>query len=780
MIRTSLSKAWTLTSPTQNGSIVDLPHDFSISAPRSPDAPGGGQNGCFVGGVGTYSKYITLPADADHYLLNVEGAYCQTDVTFNEDLIYQHHHGYTPFLVDLTDRARKGLSNHLVIKVNDMQPSTRWYSGAGLYRDVYLWTGGVVRIEPWDVFITTQTIKNGTAELRIVYTITSDIDEHITLCSDIIAPDGKVVKTLTTSADVTVGKTTVCATVLVEQAALWDTEHPQLYSLHTTVTRASGECTDTMDNVFGIRTITADATHGLRLNGKTIKLRGGCLHHTHGPLGAADFPAAVERQIKKLRSVGFNAIRSAHNPPSLTLLETCDRLGVILMDEAFDMWRMQKNENDYHLWFELCWDKDIERMVKHDRNHPCVISYSIGNEIVERDDHSDGAAWAARIAAEIRKYDNTKLVTSGVCGLWGKTDPSAPADYHAFNAERNPPNNDFFADATEAFCKPLDIVGYNYMHDRYASDHRRFPDRVIWGSETWALTFYDSWKGVTEHAHVLGDFCWTCYDNLGENGTGRSLWARDGVVPGISVQGYEWISCFQGDFDLAGYRRPQSYFREVIWSDDIVQPHIFTTHPEHYGEGFSGTEWHFYDVHESWTFDDAYLEKPVKVDTYTKADEVAWFINGRHVGNSRPEKAIATIDIPYEKGEISLILYKDGAEVGRASLCTTTEPTHITLSPETTTLVADNRDLCYIDIHAYDDSGRPIPEDTSALSCTVESGELMGIFSGDPQAREPIAGPTCHLFEGHAVLCLRAKTPGDIKVSVTYHGNVYTTTVHAV
>ncbi len=777
MIKTSLSKGWRLTSPVNNNDEIDLPDDFSIRIPRSPSAPGGGANGFYIGGVGRYTKYFDIPDDAEHILLNVEGAYSQSEVRFNSDVIYQHHHGYTPFLVDLSDRARRGLLNRLEIKVNDVQPSTRWYSGAGLYRDVYLWTGGRVRIEPWDCFISTTKIKDGRAELKISYTITSDVTDIAQITGYIVSPSGES-EAFALCANVTPGKTQADITVFIDNAELWDTETPNLYTLNTTV-ELNGEVTDTAENVFGIRTISADPYHGFRLNGKTLKLRGGCLHHTHGALGAADFPDAVERQIKKLKSAGYNAIRSAHNPPSLNLLETCDRLGVILMDEAFDMWREQKNENDYHLWFEYCWAADIARMVKRDRNHPCVVSYSIGNEILERGGLSDGGEWAAKLSAEIRKYDKTKLVTSGVCGLWGGADKNAPEEYRDFDECKNPWGEEAFTTATAKYCEPLDIVGYNYLHYRYEIDHKLFPNRVIWGSETYAITFYDSWKAVMDNSHVIGDFCWTCYDNLGENGTGRWLWARDGEVKGISLAGYEWISCFQGDFDLAGFRRPQSYFREAIWKGCTVQPRIFTTHPEHYGEGFTGTGWHFYDVHETWTFADEYIGRPVKVETYTLADEVEWFINGRSLGKTVPEKAIATIDIPYEKGVVSIIAYKDGAEVGRASLETTSGATHIALIPETDRLIADNRELCYIDISVLDDSERLVPECDSELICDIDGGELMGIFSGDPKAVEHITSNVCRPFEGNAVICLRAKVPGEVKVKVTFNGKEYETAVIA-
>ncbi len=778
MLKTCISKDWSLTSPNKENVNIDLPNDFSISIPRSSDAPGGGQNGYFVGGVGTYKKYFTLPENDDHILLDIEGAYSQTEVTFNEDLIYQHHHGYTPFLIDLSEKARRGLTNCLSVKVNDLQPSTRWYSGAGLYRDVYLWTGGKVRIEPWDVFVSTVKVKEERAELKISYTITSDITDIAQIIGEITSPD-KETEIFTLCADVKPGKNQAEFTVFIDNPMLWDIDSPNLYTIKTTI-QINGEDTDTSIDTFGIRTISADVERGFRLNGKTVKLHGGCIHHTHGVLGAADFPSAIERELTKLKSVGFNTIRSAHNPPSKNLLDACDRMGILVMDEAFDMWRTQKNENDYHLWFEYCWSDDIMRMVKHGRNHPCVISYSIGNEILEKKNISNGGKWAQKIADEIRKYDSTKFVTAGVDRPWAKLTPDIPEAYLEYFKGRHPHEKEIFATATAEFCRPLDIVGYNYLYEIYESDHKIYPDRVIWGSETWAITFYDSWMATIKNNYVIGDFCWTCYDNLGESGTGRSLWERDGVVDGISIADYEWISCYQGDFDLAGYRRPQSYYREAIWSDKTVSPRIFTTHPEHYGEGFTGTGWHFYDVHETWTFDEKYIGRPVKVETYTMADEAEWYLNGKLIGKSIPKKAIASIDIPYEKGEISVKIFKDGKECGCASLSTVDAPFTLEIEGDKSVIAADNRELCYFEIAVQDSKGRLVTECGDELICKISGGELMGIFSGDPKSKDHYTSNSCHLFEGHATACVRASEPGDIKLIIKFNGKDYHCSVKAV
>ena len=739
MKKTCISKNWHLDAFDFHG-MVDLPNDYSVTEPRDPHAPGRGDNGYFKNCSGRYVKDIEIPETPRHYILDIDGAYMCTSVRCNHYKIVTHPHGYTPILVDLTPHIRFGESNNINISTSTLQPSTRWYSGAGLYRDVFLWEGGDIRIEPWDKFVYTPT----TDSVKAAYEISADRDAEVTLRATILDGDTPVA-TLEQAVSVKANeKTKVELTFDFPNAKLWDTENPNLYVMHTTILE-NGEEVDSDDTRFGVRTVTADMDNGLRLNGKTIKLRGGCIHHDHGVLGAAEYPAACRRKLTKLKNAGFNAVRIAHNPPSLALLEICDEIGMIVMDEAFDCWRRDKGgEFNYHVWFDDWWARDIAYMVLRDRNHPCVFSFSTGNEIPEAV-QPEGGVWAKRLADEIRKYDTTHLVTCG-----------------AFQVEDdNPANVDYYA--------AFDICGYNYMYYRYASDRDKYPNRIIWGSETQALRFYDSWKATLENNHVLGDFTWTAYDNLGEAGMGISKWERDGKVQGIGIAPYPWRACYQGDFDLCGYRRPQSYFREAIWKEN-TEPCIFTTHPTHYGEGFTGTGWHWYDVLDSWTFEDEYIGKPVKCEVYIVADEIAWFVNGREVGRSVPEKAIATLDIPYERGELAVVAYKNGMECGNSYLHTVGAPAAILVEAETETLKADNRDLCYFDITIADQNGHRVPDVKSELYCSVAGGTLLGIFSGDPANDDQYGSPICHAFEGRAVAIVRTNTPGDVTVTVISQG----------
>ena len=768
MKKICISEKWKFTSPDIKGAReIDLPHDFLINQPRNPNSAGTGANGYFDGTSGKYEKYMMF-GNESHYILDIDGAYMCTRIYFNDELLDMHPHGYTPYLVDLSENVMRGINNKITITTENLQPSTRWYSGAGVYRDVFLWSGGAVRIEPWDMFVKTADANT----VKISTVITSDIEKSVELKLNIFYADGKQVCAEKKTINAKPGKNNDVTVIKIENPILWDIENPYLYTVKAEIT-ADGKELDTFETTFGLRTLSVNAKDGFLLNGKSIKLRGGCIHHDHGALGSADYPAAVKRKIAKLKDAGFNALRIAHNPPSLALMEECDRAGMLIMDEAFDMWNIPKTRLDYSLFFRDWWDRDISYMVMRDRNHPCVVSYSIGNEIPERTGYSKGYEWAAKLAAEVRKYDDTRPVTKGMCGYWDRIDFDAPDDYKKhcnvhYNSKYE--SEKAYWDATSPeFFEPLDMVGYNYLYPYYEDDIKKYPDRVIWGSETHALSFYDSWSEVMKYKNVIGDFTWTAYDNLGEAGTGRSEWAGDGYVPGISIAGYPYRTCYQGDLDLCGYRRPQSYFREAVWIGN-TEPRIFTTHPKHFGENFSGTGWNWYDVHESWTFEDEYIGKPVKAEVYTDADEILFILNGREIGKAKPAKAIASIVIPYEKGELTAVSIKDGKEQKRYTLRTTGEAYKVTVKAETDRIKPDNRDLCFFDIEITDRDGNLITDASNELECVVYGGELAAFWSGCPNNEDQYGSGKCHAFGGRAVAAVRCKYLGGVTVMVKADG----------
>jgi len=763
MKKICISKDWKLSlDGGKHYCDVDLPNDYTITLPRDKDAADHGSNAFVPGKNGRYVKYLSGITDS-HVILDVDGAYMCASVYLNEDLLSMHPHGYTPYLQDLSAKFRPGRTNKLVIRTEGIQPSTRWYSGAGVYRDVFLWLGGSIRIEPRDVFVTTPCVSEEKAIVKVNYVISADEAKEITVkaaVSSIACTEKKV--------ELSAGKNAVELEMTVEQPSLWDEDNPYLYTLHTELL-CEGNVLDTDDTNFGIRSIVVNAKDGLLVNGKSVLLRGGCIHHDHGALGAAAFPCAEERKLRLLKEAGFNSVRISHNPPSLALLEAADRLGMYVMDEAFDMWVNPKSPLDYHLWFADWWDRDLSYMVLRDRNHPSVLSYSFGNEVPERDGNSDGALWARKMAAKIRECDSTRPVTATACVMWEKPESIDPEDYKTdylkgYADIGNGETDTSWDERTKGMFEPLDICGYNYLWERYEYDHEKYPERVIWGSETHKIPLYDSWKKVKELPYVIGDYTWTAMDNLGEVGTGRWAWARDGVINGISLAGWPWRSCFQGDLDLCGFKMPAAYFRRAVWMGDSVK--LFTTHPEHYREGFTGTAWHWYDVHDTWTFEDKYLGSPVKCEVYADADEAEWSINGRILGRSKVEKCIATFDIPYEKGEISVTCYKNGKIVGSDSIKTVGKPAKVALKAEKTFVKADGRDLLYVDVEVQDQDGNRMVTDGSVLSCVVSGGELLAFFSGDPCNEDQYGSNQCHTFLGRALVVVKVTSPGEVTVTV--------------
>lgn len=772
MKKTCISKNWYFKNETDNTDYVkiDLPHDYQIVGKRNPS--GTPPNGFYPDKTGSYVKHLVLNK-GKHYVLYVDGAYMCAQVFFNEELLTFHPYGYTPFLCDLTPYVRDNVTNKIKIKTAPTDKNSRWYSGNGLYRDVFLYEGGFLRIEPWDLFVHTKEVQNNIATVKIKYVVSADKKANATIKFTVKDGDGVVCEHETTKT-LKKGKNEYEDEVIISSVKLWDVDNPNLYVLTCDVVN-SGVVIDQSEITFGVKTVSATATQGLILNGKAIKLKGGCIHHDHGEIGSCSFPVAEERKVRKLKEAGFNAIRCAHNPPSLAFLQACDKIGMIVMDEAFDCWNIQKPEHGYHMFFADWWERDIESMVKRDRNHACVFSYSIGNEVLEINGTSNMAVWAKRLANKVRELDDTKFVTSGLQKYFlrrNSADQVDPEDYVQFIFDRfKSKDNVGINKITDAYEKELDIVGVNYYYKTYELDHEMNPDRVLWGSETQTVYFYDSWQGVMKNPYVLGDFTWTAYDSMGEVGAGRAVWGRekeDNTFAGIKLGGakYPWRNCYQGDLDLCGSRRPQSYFREAIWNEK-AKPRIFTTHPDHYKEPFFGTEWHWKPVEESWTFDDIYVGKPITAETYTVADTVKWYVNDKFIGESSPNKGIATIDTIYERGNIRVETYKNGEKLGENVLYTTGKATTIKLSPEKSEIFADNRDLCFIPIELVDNDGKVVNGEDKLISCKTIGADLVALFSGNPAPEDKEKFNECKTFKGRALAVVRTNRVGNFCVTVS-------------
>ncbi len=765
---------------------VDLPDDFCLNKHRDPNTPSGASSGFIPGGEATYKKDFKTPAEWEGktVFLGIDGAYMNAEVSLNGDLLFHHPYGYTAFFVDLTGKLRKGdFENHLSVVTSSVQPNSRWYAGGGLYRQVDIYTAGRAYIHPWECFITTPQVSGEKALVKVEGKVTNTgapCEGKIAL--SVKGKCGCEAASAEVALSLGTGDTPFSAEMTVENPALWDVDAPNLYTLEAKVF-ACGEETDVFDTKFGIRTIEIDFDHGFRLNGKEIKLRGGCIHHDNTLLGACSFPRAEERKIQILKDAGYNAVRCAHNPPSQAMLDVCDRLGMLVLDESFDMWTMGKNALDYHLFFPKWWEFDTESMVKRDRNHPCVYGWSIGNEIPEATGKSDGPAWAKKQADLVRSLDPTRPVTSALNGrydappeLEGKA-PGLPMRAPISSAEdykqqvRTLNGHDYWGEQTEPYIDALDIVGYNYMYARYESDRERFPGRVIHATETHSYDTYDYWKAVERNSNVIGDFIWTAYDNLGEAGAGRVIWDPDKETIRGLIGSWPWLSCFQGDMDLSGDRRPQSYFRKILWGlDDGI--HLFTTDPEHTGKPYYGMGWHWADVKKNWTWDDRYIGKDVQLEAYADCDWVEFLVNGVSKGKAKVEKLKAFCTVPYEPGKAEAVAWKDGKEVARDCILTSGRAAKIVLTPDRPVITADGMDLCFVTAELQDENGIPVTDAPVELNATVSgAGRLAGFGSGNPKTTEDFGTGRRFTWNGRALIAVRAAREGGIiELAVTANG----------
>lgn len=752
------------------GESVDLPHDYIIGKPRDPNAVSGSATGFYPGGDGCYTKNFEMPEDWQDktILLNIDGAYMNSEVTLNGDLVSLHPYGYSAYAVDLTSKLQK--SNTIRITTKCTQPNSRWYSGAGLYRCVGMLVGGKTYVHPWDVFITTPEVSAEKAVVKSAFNITGANG----LCRvkvSVAAPNGEIVA----NAEAEANASHIEITLPVTAPELWDIDNPVIYTLIWTL-EANGCAVDNGAQYFGIRKIDIDPINGFRLNGKPMKLRGGCIHHDNTLLGACAYPAAERRKIEKLKAAGYNAIRCAHNPPSSALLDACDRLGMLVLDESFDMWRTGKNAMDYHLWFEDWWQRDTASMVKRDRNHPCIYCWSIGNEISEMLGTSDGAYWAQAQADFVRALDPTRPVSASANGFVAPK-PGAPRKPHDLKAELvgkpvmglPESGEDEWGDQTLEASKALDIFGYNYMYGRYAHDAKKFPERVIHATETHSFHTYDYWKACVENSNCIGDFIWTAYDNLGEAGAGRVIYSFDEMKGGL-MGSWPWLSCYQGDLDLIGNARPQNIYRNVMWGLD-KGIHVFTTHPSRTGKPFYGMGWHWEDISRSWSFGDEYIGCPVKLQAYADCDEIEFIVNGKTCAKAAPVEYKAFCEAPYETGVVEVRAIKGGKVIAVDRIETAGAPAAIKLTAERAAIAADGMDLAYVHVDIVDCEGRPAIEMPVKLTANVTgAGRFLAIGSGNPCTEENFTHSRMS-WNGAALVCARAgRECGEMIIEVSGEG----------
>ncbi|MFA5044533.1 MAG: sugar-binding domain-containing protein, partial [Paludibacter sp.] len=526
---------------------LDLPHDWSIEGKSDLKNPTSGAGGYFPAGIGWYRKEFNVPAAwrGKHVSVYFEGVYMNSEVFINGKSLGIHPYGYSSFYYDLSPYLNYNKENILAVRVdNSRQVNCRWYSGSGIYRHVWLFVTNPVHIEQWGTVITTtdRSIDKATVRIKTYVKNETSLPQSIVLSTQLTDKNAKNAGDNVIKVEVAANnEKEVVQTLIVNNPMLWTPETPYLYQVKVHVLKEN-QVIDATQIPFGIRTLKYSSENGFQLNGKTVKINGGCVHHDNGCLGAAAFDRAEERKVELLKSAGFNAVRTSHNPPSEAFLNACDKSGLMVIDESFDGWKESKTPYDYALFFDNWWQRDLESMLKRDRNHPSIIIWSIGNEIIER--KTPEAVETAKMLVDcIHKMDSTRPVTSAMT-TWDK-------DWEIF----------------DPLMAAQDICGYNYQMHRAPADHERVPSRVIVQTESYPKDAFYNWNMVNTHDFIIGDFVWTAMDYLGESGIGRYYYPGEPKGEHWETDLFPWHGAYCGDIDLIGWRKPISHYRNLLWNN---------------------------------------------------------------------------------------------------------------------------------------------------------------------------------------------------------------------
>ncbi len=790
--------------------LLDVPHDWSVedlsyapttggaettnpsllvfnppqaNDPNPPDvigpfdknqSAGQGATGYMVGGVAWYRKTFTadelvgrgaLGGGGSHVELRFDGIYQNASVYLNGNLLETHPYGYTPISLDLTSGLSATGDNVVAVRVDNSGRTSRWYSGSGIYRHTWLTVTGAVRIPVFGVVVTTPTVTPASSTAHVVVSVanldTSDATAAVRVL--IRDPNGHTVAQRT-AAPATVAAGTAAHPFAVDLdvagAKLWSPESASLYTAHAEVI-VGGRVVDALDQSFGIRSLTWNGTVGFQLNGQTIKVRGGCIHDTHGPLGAVGLDRTMERRIELLKAAGFNAIRTAHNPPTPALLDACDRQGMLVWDEFTDMWDQGKNPQDYSVNFNAWWQRDLTSMILRDRNHPSVVIWSLGNEIPEGADY---ATLGPQLAALLRALDTTRPISQGGGATSGPSDPSwnwcDVGDYH-YNADGTGP-------------QPL-----NSAH----------PTAALTQSESFPASIYDDWQITLANDWQVGNWVWTAIDYLGESGLGKTVVDTAGTATTVENQtvqpgwgtadtiyksyegfgyGYPWFQSGCGDLDLIGERKPQNLWRSAIQGTTPVS--IVAARPTPGGFEQEAVWWGYFDEQESWNWD-VRNGQAMTVRVYTTGDSVSLELDGKPIEGVDPvavSQARAEFTVPYAPGRLTAIASLNGSEIGRATIATTGQPAAVRLTCDVNSLTTGRDDLAHVLVEIVDRHGQVVPDAVVQLGFAVNgAGELAGVANGNPENLDSFRQPHRYTWHGKAQAILRpAKQPGRVTLTV--------------
>lgn len=740
---------------------LDLPHDWSIELPFEENSPTGVGGGALRGGIGWYRKNFTVnDQDRDkQFFVEFDGVYMNSEVWINGHYLGKRPSGYISFRYELSPYLHFGdSSNVIAVKVdNSKQPNSRWYSGSGIYRNVRLVIANPVRVDHWGTFITSSNVTDQSATVKVQTKVLNATDKKrlVILTTELFdAQNNKVAETSTSESIEANAIWEASHELVVNNPLLWSLEEPSLYRAVSTVSN-NNETTDTYHTTFGIRTFNFDINEGFSLNGVPVKINGVCMHHDLGALGAVFNVRAAERQLEIMKEMGVNALRTSHNPPDPQLLDLCDKMGIIVMDEMFDMWKLKKSEFDYSLYWDEWHQRDLEDFITRDRNHASVMMWSIGNEIIEQYNHADsaGAVIAKELAGIVRKLDSTRPIVTA--------------------------NNDASPDNSIIKSGALDLLGYNYnqgIFERFHTDHpnqkfiatetvsglatrghydmpsdsiRRWP--IAWDkpftegnpdhtvsaydhvSAPWGSTHEETWKIIKKHKYLPGQFIWTGFDYIGEP----------------TPYGWPSRSSYFGLVDLAGFPKDAFYMYQSEWTNKAVL-HLFP----HWN-------WDEGKIVDVWAY-------------YNQADEVELYLNGKSLGIKKKEGDDLHVQwrVPFEAGTLKAISRKEGKDVLSKEIKTSGKPAKIVLEADRNSISADGKDLSFITLKILDADGNIVPYADNMVQFDVQgAGFIAGLDNGNPVSHESFKGNTRKAFHGLALIILQShRSPGRLELKATAEG----------
>lgn len=772
MLREKWNKDWKFwkDGDQDHAVVLQLPHDAMIHEKRDPAVDNGGATGFLPGGKYFYEKILDWKDEykGKSLILEFEGIYMNSSVLLNGRTVGGRLYGYSGFFIEITGKLNKGKNVLTVIADNSDTPNSRWYSGSGIYRDVNFWIGGKNCIHPEGIKV--KTVSTDPAVIQVRVDAPDVVPEDIRLT---IIKDGEIVA----CGD---GADTL---ITIPDASLWSAESPALYTVRAELVE-NGTVVDTAEDCFGIRSLSWSAKTGFCVNGKTVKLKGGCVHHDHGILGACAYEKAEYRRVKKLREMGFNAIRYAHNPAQKSFLRACDELGMYVVDESFDQWKVPQTAHDYALHFDSEWQKDVASLVSKDYNHPSVVMYCVGNEITDTG-LPFGGAICKGINAAFKALDDSRPTLIAINSMLstlanmkakqaagGKSEDVGSKEVNdivallpKIMASITPESlEEIIHDCVEA----VDIVGYNYGGNLYAGTHLLAPDRVILSSETFPRRMADNWALVNANEYVIGDFHWTAWDYLGEAGVGLPAY---GTTKASFSKPYPCLTAACGSFDLTGFPESAAFYAAILWGA-YHKPYIGVRPLTHSGEEYTLGNWRFSDSIPCWTWN-GYVGKIAQVEVFSEGAEVELFVNGVSVGKKTLEKARADFELSYTPGVLTAVSYNsDGAEFARTELASADRVTKLCVEPEDSIIKADGKDLAFIAVGLRDSRGVLKMTSTADITVSLEGpAKLLAFGSADPCAEPEYYSGHFGTYNGRALAVIQSTgESGIIRITASADG----------